>query len=169
MNGIEFLNSVVYCSSANLLQTKPYSMPSDEHTYLQSPSFAIPPIILGIYLIVLFTQFIGQHRKNMITKLAKASSLIFLRQEAIVLRSFRKRLINSKPKTGCHTWSQILKLTSGHKKQVFPLVSDFNPALSNIGAILNTHILNLDRGLIKVITPIIYLTRIVVPKLLEIF
>ena len=42
-----------------------------------------------------------------------------------------------------------------HKKQVFPLVSDFNPALPNVGAILNKHkhILHLDSELTKVIDP----------------
>ena len=29
-----FLNSFVYCSVDNILQTKPYSKPCDEHTYL---------------------------------------------------------------------------------------------------------------------------------------
>ena len=41
------------------------------------------------------------------------------------------------------------------EKRVFPLVSDFNPALPNIGAILNKHkhILYLDSELTKVIDP----------------
>ena len=33
-HGIEFLNSFVYCNVDNILQTKPYSKPCDEHTYL---------------------------------------------------------------------------------------------------------------------------------------
>ena len=32
-HGIEFLNSFVYCIVDNILQTKPYSKPSDEHMY----------------------------------------------------------------------------------------------------------------------------------------
>ena len=42
-----------------------------------------------------------------------------------------------------------------HKKQLFPLVSDLNPTLPDIGAILNKHknILNLDNELFKVIHP----------------
>ena len=39
-HGIEFLNSffVLHISVDNLLQTKPYSKPCDEHTYLVSSS-----------------------------------------------------------------------------------------------------------------------------------
>ena len=57
-HGIEFLNSFVYCNVDNILQTKPYSKPCDEHTYLVPfschPIHNIRNINLYLYLMICY-------------------------------------------------------------------------------------------------------------------
>ena len=152
LHGTEHLNTFVYNSLDNKIQTKPFSKPCDEHTYLVPsschPAHNIRNIPYGIaHTIYKISSEKHEYEKSKAeyTEHLKARGYsIGIIHEAFNKVETRDRLSFLSP-----------KLKQSKEERVYPLVTDFNPGLPNIGAVLNKHkhILNLDSELVKVISP----------------
>ncbi len=150
-HGIPFLNSFVYLSSNYKLQTKAYSKSCDEHTYIV-PSSCHPahnlrniPYSIGhtIYRISSEEHNYQHSKAEYIEHLRARGYSIDIIQEAFSKLESKERVSYLDPKS----------TEESTEKRVLPFVTDFNPGLPNIGAVLNKHkhILSLDSELSKAI------------------
>ena len=152
VEGTEFLDTFVYMK-ANTLHTKPYSKPCDDHAFV-IPSSCHPDhtlrnipysTALRIYKIASDPEDYAQ---------AKAQYTHYLEARGystkVIHEAFSK--VESKPRNR-YFWKDLDSKEEADR--VFPLVTDFNPGLPNIGKILNKHkhIIELDQALTKVINP----------------
>ena len=154
-HGIEFLDTYIYCTENNKLQTKAYSKPCDEHNFLV-PSSCHPahnlrniPYSIGhrIYRISSEPHEYEQSKAEFTEHLKARGYSVGIIHEAFNKLETADRVNYLEPK--------INNKAESNEVRVFPLVTDFNPGLPNVGGILNKHkhILNLDSELTKVINP----------------
>ena len=146
------LNSLVYSDHENKLHTKPYSKPCDDHTYLVPtschPTHNLRNIPYGIghtiYKIASEPHEYVKSKQEYTTYLTARGY-----NHEIILKDFEK--LETKDRLS------YLEPKDKHKpeERIFPLVTEFNPGLPNIGSILNKHkhILHLDSELTKIINP----------------
>ena len=152
-HGIVFLDTYVYCSDNNILQTKPYSKPCDEHTFLV-PSSCHPmhnlrniPYSTGHRL----TRIASEPHEYELSKNEYIEHLTARGYSiGIIHEAFEK--LESKGRLNLLNPERNLNTTID---RVFPFVCDFNPGLPNVAAILNKHkhILLLDDELKDIIKP----------------
>ena len=156
-HGIEFLDTYIYMHNG-VLQTKPYSKPCDEHNFLV-PSSCHPshnlrniPYSIGhrIYRIA-SEQHEYQHSKLEFTEHLKARGYSI----GIIHEAFDKLEANNRTTYIGLSDDNVTNTEHNVECREFPLVTEFNPGLPNIGSILNKHkhILHLDSRLTKVINP----------------
>ena len=151
-HGIAFLDTYIYCTGNNELQTKAYSKPCDEHTFLVPSSCHAAhnlrniPYSIGHRIYRISSE---EHEyelsKNEFTEHLKARGYsIGIIHEAFNKIESADRVTYLKP-----------KIKNAEETRVFPLVTDFNPGLPNIGSILHKHkhILHLDKELTRAINP----------------
>ena len=110
-DGIEFLNSFVYCCVDKILQTKSYSKPCDEHTYLVPFSCHPTHNIRNIphstgHTIYRIASEIHEYA------ISKGQYTDFLKARGYSAEAFRKLLINLKPRIEYHTWNQMLNMST---------------------------------------------------------
>ena len=145
--GIEFLNTFIY-DKGGKLQTKPYSKPCDDHTYLVTSSCHpthnlrnIPfGIIQGLYKIASEP---AEYEKSK----AEYSGYLVERgySNEVIQEAFCKAEQRDRESYFCIR-SDLDVCTDLGVQRVFPLVCDYNPALPNVSSILakHKHILSLD-------------------------
>ena len=154
MHGTEFLDLFIYLKN-NKLHTRTYSKPCDDHAFLVPsschPSHTLRNIPYSTALrIYKNTSELAEYHKS------KADYTDFHKARGysidIITEAFRK--VESKPREN-YIQSGSGKKSKQEDARVIPLVTDFNPRLSNIGRVLNLykHILRLDPELCKAVNP----------------
>ena len=160
-HGIEFLDTFVYMKN-NLLHTRPYSKPCDEHSFLVPsschPAHTLRNIPYGTALRLY--RIASEHDEFTKAKIeytehlkARGYSIGIIGEAFNRVESKERHEYLGYPKMGPHT--EIDSINAKVTQKVLPLVTDFNPGLPNIGQVLNKykHILKLDPNLLKTINP----------------
>ena len=151
--GIEFLDTFIYYNNFQLC-TKIYSKPCDTHSYL-CPSSCHPlhsienipyNTALRIYKI---SSEPSEHEKSK----SEYTNHLLARgyNPACIAEAFTR--VEGRARESLY--SIKTEKIDNNKGRVFPLISDFNPALPNVSNVLNKYksIINLDQELAQVIKP----------------
>ena len=156
ITGTEYLNTFTYDKNGKI-QTKPYSKPCDDHTYLVTsschPTHNLKNIPKGI--------FESLYKISSEPEEYTKSKLEY--SEYLIERGYSKEFIQEtcsaveqRDRESYFCKSSDLSANSDlSEERFFPLVCDYNPALPNVSGILakHKHIISLDSDLSKVIKP----------------
>ena len=142
-----------------LLQTKPYSKPCDDHTFLIPSSCHPTHCIRNIpYSTAIRIYKIASESNEYLKTKSEFSTYFKARGYSIgVIEEAFSKVESKERKVYYQVKEPGKELHSKDEKtyRVIPLVADFNPGLPNIGRILNSHkhILRMDAELCKAINP----------------
>ncbi len=153
--GTEFLDTYVYYKNG-ILHTKPYSKPCDDHSFL-IPSSCHPSHTIRNIPYSTATRIYKIASEKIEYDKAKIDYEEHLKARGYCSKIIDEAFSKAETKERCEYFQVSAgKKTSNEKGTCpVPLVTDFNPALPNIGRILNKHkhILRMDHDLMKAVDP----------------
>ena len=154
LDGTEFLDTFIYTKDGRL-HTKPYSKPCDNHASLVPTSCHPTHTIKNIpYSTALRIYKLTSEHEEYITARAQYTRYLEARgyNTSIINQAFDK--VETESRLSYYQLKEK-KEEKNDKGRLIPLVTVFNPALPNIGRVLNSHkhILRLDPELCKAVDP----------------
>ena len=154
-HGTEFLDTYVYQKNG-ILHTRPYSKPCDDH------SFLIPSSCHPSHTVRNIPHSTATRIYKIASEIEEYSKAKTDYTEHLKARGYCNKIIDEAfNKAESRKRCEYFQINAGKKNRKenesspIPLVTDFNPALPNIGKILNQHkhILRMDPNLLKAVNP----------------